>query len=85
MLRKWFMSLLAVGLVLGLAACSGKSDAKGKIVITGKKFTEQMILTHVLAEYVKANTDLDVEVKESLGGAFMLQQAIENGDIDMYV
>ena len=84
-MRKWFISLLAVGLVFGLAACSGTSDAKGKIVISGKKFTEQVILTHLLAEYVKANTDLDVEVKDSLGGAFMLQQAIENGDVDMYV
>lgn len=85
MLRKWIRSLLAVGLVFGLAACSETSDAKGKIVISGKKFTEQVILTHLLAEYVKANTDLDVEVKDSLGGAFMLQQAIENGDVDMYV
>ncbi|MED5078470.1 glycine betaine ABC transporter substrate-binding protein, partial [Geobacillus stearothermophilus] len=84
-LRKWIRSLLAVGLVFGLAACSETSDAKGKIVISGKKFTEQVILTHLLAEYVKANTDLDVEVKDSLGGAFMLQQAIENGDVDMYV
>ncbi len=86
MLRKWILSLLAVGLVFGLTACNGTSDAKGKIVISGKKFTEQVILTHLLAEYVKANTDLDVEVKDSLGGAFMLQQAIENnGDVDMYV
>ncbi|BBW98368.1 hypothetical protein GsuE55_32010 [Geobacillus subterraneus] len=84
-MRKWFMSLLAVGLVFGLAACNGKRDAKGHILISGKKFTEQVILTHLLAEYVKANTDLDVEVKDSLGGAFMLKQVIENGDVDMYV
>jgi osmoprotectant transport system substrate-binding protein len=83
--RKWFTSLIAVGLLLSLAACSGTSDTKGKIVISGKKFTEQVILTHLLAEYVKANTDLGVDVKDSLGGAFMLQQAIENGDVDMYV
>ncbi|KXG09887.1 glycine betaine ABC transporter substrate-binding protein [Anoxybacillus rupiensis] len=85
-MRKCAALIGTILLVLSLVACgTGEKAEKGKIVIAGKKFTEQMILTHLLAEYVKANTDLDVEVKDSLGGAFMLQQAIEGGDIDAYV
>src|SRR5699024_6046298 len=48
-------------------------------------FTEQLIMTHILAEYLKANTDLDVEVEEGLGGSFVVHEALEKGDIDMYV
>lgn len=73
-------------LVVALAACSGGGKTEsGKIVISGKKFTEQYILTHILAEYLKANTDLEVEVEEGLGGTFVLQEAMKKGDIDMYV
>ena len=72
-------------LVFSLAACGGAKTESGKIVVSGKEFTEQIILTHILAEYLKANTDLDVEVKGSLGGVFVLQEAMKKGDIDMYV
>ncbi|WP_194138532.1 glycine betaine ABC transporter substrate-binding protein [Robertmurraya kyonggiensis] len=79
--------VVAAFLLFGLAACgnNGGEAEPGKIVISGKEFTEQVILTHILAEYLKANTDLEVEVKESLGGVFVLQEAMKQGDIDMYV
>jgi osmoprotectant transport system substrate-binding protein len=84
---KKFISILSViMLVLGLTACSGGGKTEsGKIIISGKKFTEQVILTHILAEYLKANTELEIEVKEALGGVFVLQEAMKKGDIDMYV
>ncbi|APH06855.1 glycine betaine ABC transporter substrate-binding protein [Bacillus weihaiensis] len=74
-------------LILSLVACSSGGDEaeSGKIVISGKKYTEQVILSHLMAEYLKANTDMEVEVKEALGGVFVLQEAMKKGDIDMYV
>lgn len=85
-MRKFVPMVVVTLLILSLVACGAEEKSgKGKIVIAGKKFTEQVILTHLLAEYLKANTDLDIEVKDSLGGAFMLQQALESGDIDAYV
>lgn len=84
---KKIISIVVAVLLFGLTACGndGGKVEPGKIVISGKEFTEQIILTHILAEYLKANTDLEVEVKESLGGVFVLQEAMKQGDIDMYV
>ncbi|MDF0725814.1 glycine betaine ABC transporter substrate-binding protein [Cytobacillus sp. S13-E01] len=85
-MRKVISMLLAIGLVLSLAACGGGNGTEsGKIVISGKKYTEQVILTNIMAEYLKAKTDLEVEVEEALGGVFVLQEAMKKGDIDMYV
>lgn len=81
------ISLISI-LLFMLAACgnSGGDQAKsGKIVVTGKEFTEQLIMTHILAEYLKANTDLDVEVKGALGGVFVIHEAMKQGEVDLYV
>lgn len=76
---------------LALAACGSNGDGSGgeaeagTIVVSGKEYTEQIIMTNLLAEYLDANTDLDVEVKGALGGVFVLQEAMLKGDIDAYV
>lgn len=75
-------------IVFVLAACGNSAGGEaepGKVVVSGKDFTEQFIITHLVAEYLKANTDLDVEVKDGLGGVFVLQEAMKKGDIDLYV
>jgi osmoprotectant transport system substrate-binding protein len=85
-MKKILSVIIGMVLVVALAACGGGGKTEpGKIVISGKKFTEQYILTYILAEYLKANTDLEVEVEEGLGGTFVLQEAMKKGDIDMYV
>ncbi|WP_246944922.1 glycine betaine ABC transporter substrate-binding protein [Bacillus pinisoli] len=86
-MKKLVSIMFSVLLTFGLTACGngGGEVESGKIVISGKKFTEQVILTHIVAEYLKENTDLEVEVKEALGGVFVLQEAMKMGDIDMYV
>lgn len=83
--KRWLSLTFVFLMVFSLAACGGSKTEPGKVVVSGKEFTEQIILTHILAEYLKANTDLDVEVKGSLGGVFVLQEALKKGDIDMYV
>lgn len=87
-MKKILTILLTSLLVVALAACgnsAGGGAESGKIVVSGKDYTEQFIMTHLLAEFLKANTDLDVQVKEGLGGVFVLQEAMKKGDIDLYV
>lgn len=89
---------MAVFLVMALSACGsggnnnssskgGSSAAKkaGPIVISGKPFTEQRILPYILADYIKAKTNYPVKVKLATGPTNVLQQAITDGTIDMYV
>ncbi|PLR85704.1 MULTISPECIES: glycine betaine ABC transporter substrate-binding protein [Bacillus] len=80
--------LMCVSLMLMigvLSACNNSGDSGDKIVISGKMWTEQYILPHILSEYIKAHTDYDVEVEDGLGEVSILTPAMEKGDIDMYV
>lgn len=84
-IRRIFILVLLSIMVL-LAACGGNDDVEsGKIVVAGKEYTEQIILTHIFGEYLKENTDLDVKVEDALGGAFVLHEAMLKGDIDLFV
>lgn len=84
---KRILVLILITATIVLSACGGddNNEASGKIVVSGKEYTEQVLMTNILAEYLKANTDLEVEVKDALGGVFVLQEAMEKGDIDAYV
>lgn len=82
-LQKQFFIFIALILLATITACSNGS--KDKIVISGKMWTEQYILPHILSEYIQAHTDYEVEVKDGLGEVSILTPAIEKGDIDMYV
>ncbi len=84
MKRKSLLILLVAAMFMMLAACGNGKD-KDTIVISGKKWTEQYILPHLLAEYIKAHSDYNVEVKEALGEVNILTPALDKGDIDMYV
>src|SRR5690625_1816025 len=84
-MRKFILVILASLLFFTLAACSGKKDEAGTVVVSGKKFTEQIILAHIIGEYLKANTDLEVVMEDSLGSTFVFHKAMEKGEIDMYV
>lgn len=70
-----------------LVSCSDKTGqaTKGKIVISGNRYTEQLILTHIIGEYLKAKTDLDVTVKEGLGGLYILTEGMKQGILDLTV
>ncbi|MCB8814221.1 glycine betaine ABC transporter substrate-binding protein [Desulfosporosinus shakirovi] len=73
-------------LVFSIAGCSanGKDGAGGKVVISGKNFTEQEILVYLMAGVVEAKTDLEVETKPWLGGTMVASKALDAGDIDIY-
>jgi len=82
-MKKFTLLLLALTLVL--SACGGgNEDAENTVVIGGKKFTEQIILVNLMSELLEAKTDLTVVKKADLGPTDVLQQALEDGDIDIY-
>lgn len=81
-MRKLFLPFFL--LLILLTACGNQADS-GKVVVSGKDWTEQWILTHLVAEMIRAHTDLEVEVKQGLGSETVLTEALKQGDIDLYV
>jgi osmoprotectant transport system permease protein len=82
-----FSLILTLALLFPLAACSSSasSGAGGDtIVIGGKNFTEQDILTNIMASLIEAKTHLKVERKPFLGGTQVVHNALLHGDLDLY-
>lgn len=76
--------------VLLLTACgdretASEATAKDPIVVSGKNWTEQYILSQLLAIYIEENTDYAVDLRDGLGEVAILTPALENGEIDLYV
>ena len=61
------------------------ADAKDKIVIGSKNFSESIILAHMTADLIEAKTDISVERKVNLGGTQVVFGALNKGDVDAYV
>ncbi|MEB3333505.1 MAG: glycine betaine ABC transporter substrate-binding protein, partial [Cyanobacteriota bacterium] len=59
--------------------------AKGEVVIGAKGYTEQLILGELLAQEIEARTPLRVKREFSLGGTFLLHEALRQGRVDGYV
>jgi osmoprotectant transport system permease protein len=76
-------SALIVALLAGIVA-KGSPFGSDSIVVGGKNFTEQDILTHMMASLIEAKTDLRVVRKPFLGGSQVTHNALINGDIDIY-
>jgi glycine betaine/choline ABC-type transport system substrate-binding protein len=70
-------------LALGSAAV-WKMTRRADIVVGGKDFTEQEILTEMLALLIEGNTDLTVARKPYLGGTMVCFNALKAGDLDLY-
>ncbi len=66
-----------------VAAFVGTSAAQAAtIVVGGKDFTEQLLLTEMTAQLLKAN-GFDVDKRDGMGST-VVRQAQENGQIDVY-
>jgi len=66
------------------AAPAPAGATSGVIRIGGKNFTEQFILGELMAQMIESHTHLKVVRKFDLGGTVICQQALLNGQIDMY-
>ena len=53
--------------------------------IASKNFTEQFILSEVMAQLIEARTDLSVERRFGLGGTMIAHEALTRGEVDAYV
>lgn len=84
--KKWLIGIACL-LIVGAGGLSiyTKANAKDKIVIGSKNFSEQIILGNMLADVIEDKTDIKVERKLNLGGSQVAFSALNKGDIDMYV
>lgn len=76
MLKQITRRLLAVGVVLS------SFHASAEIVVGGKNFTEQQLLTEITSQYL-TQKGYDVDKRSGMGSA-VLRKAQENGQIDLY-
>jgi osmoprotectant transport system permease protein len=60
---------------------AGSTD---RVVIGAKSFTEQYVLSGILARYIKAETGVDADIVASLGSTVAFD-ALRTGQIDVYV
>lgn len=58
---------------------------RDSITVSSLMFTEQLILGNMVSDLIEANTDLVVNRKLALGGTQIVFQALERGDVDLYV
>jgi glycine betaine/choline ABC-type transport system substrate-binding protein len=75
------LGALLAGLLL-LAGCS--SDRENTLVIGSKNFTEQVVLSELIAQHLENRTGLRVERRFYLGGTYICHQALLAGRIDLY-
>ncbi len=76
-MRSSFGSFLLFAL---LCSCSRRSE----IVVGSKNFTEQFVLGEIAAQQIERKLHVQVRRRFDLGGTLLAQEAIENGDIDIY-
>jgi osmoprotectant transport system substrate-binding protein len=89
MMKRITVAVLLLSFVGLMAACSGggkdaggQAVEKGKVVIGGKDFTEQNLLSKITAIYLKEN-GYKVEEAGSMGST-VVRNALENKQIDVY-
>lgn len=70
-------------LTLALAACGPAREER--IVVGSKNFTEQVILSELIAQHLEARTGLPVDRRFYLSGTYICHQALLGGRIDLYV
>lgn len=67
-------------LALSLIACSREP----RVRVASKDFTEQLVLGEIVAQHLENRLHGHVSRKLGLGGTLLTQQAMVNGDIDVY-
>ena len=78
------ISILTVGL-FAINYATTEEKAKDTITIGSMDFTEQEILSYMIAELIEENTDIEVEQELSLGSSNIVMGAVQTNDLDMYI
>ena len=82
-----FALKLTGGAIVLLALVSGLSWARASgpaVVVGSKNFTEQVILGELVAQAIEAE-GVRVDRRLNLGGTFICDRAVRNGELDIYV
>jgi osmoprotectant transport system permease protein len=74
-------ALLILAVAAGVAYARSDRDA---VVVGSKNFTEQVILGELVAQRLEAE-GLRVDRRLNLGGTFICDRALRNGELDVYV
>ncbi len=72
--------LASVVFILTLAGCS-KSD---EIVVGGKDYSEQYVMSEMLEILIDENTDLKTRIEDNLSGPVIFE-SIKNDEVDLYL
>jgi len=88
--RGSFRPAILVGLVVLLALGAAGwwvrgAAAPARIVVGSKNFTEQIVLSEILAQQIERETGMPIERRFNLGGTSIAHAALVAGDIDVYV
>ncbi len=88
--RRREKAVLAVAAVLvvilvGNSVAGSLQQEDKSITLGSKDFTEQLVLCNLYADVIEHDTDISVVRKENLGGSQVCFEAMEKGEIDMYV
>jgi osmoprotectant transport system permease protein len=76
---------LAIALVcVSTAAPLSAQTPERRIVIGSKPFTENRLLSEIMAQLIEANTDIVAERRVNLGGTIVVFGALRDGQIDLY-
>jgi len=78
------MSRVIAIAVLLLVSTACKPSHKNSIVVGSKNFTEQLILSELIAQQIENKTHIPVERRFYLAGTYIAQQAMLAGRIDIY-
>lgn len=81
--QKTVLTSVLLALALFIAGCSGEESTG--VAVGGKNYTEQDIMVHLVSELIESETDIEVDRKPFLGGTSVVFNALESGDIDLYV
>ena len=81
-------SATAIGMLAALCATSAAplhaQTTERRIVIGSKPFTENRLLSEIMAQLIEANTDITAERRTNLGGTTVVFSALRDGQIDLY-
>lgn len=77
--------IAATMLLLFIGGLLWSDQARGRIVVGSKNFTEQRILGELLAQMIERNTGLPISRKFDLGDTLVCETALRTGDLDLYV
>jgi glycine betaine/choline ABC-type transport system substrate-binding protein len=73
-------TLVLAGLLTLTIGCSKET----RLRIGAKNFTEQYVLGEIIARHVDNRLHIHISRHFGIGGSLLAQQAIENGDIDLF-